>query len=195
MDSSYPAREPMTNQTIQSLGERVTYAWHESSLTIIIDQKIPIQQRLMLEGWFLAWMAVGVSMAIAMVGSSGSDRSFFLIFMAFWTFFAFRVLKVVLWRRMGREMVRITSEGMTVKNAFGDWGRARFFIKENIKKMEVVRRNPSNFLQNLDQSFWIMGGDSLQFTYLRSRFVLGKQLPEKDAAKLARLIDQALRKF
>jgi len=40
-----------------------------------------------------------------------------------------------------------------------------------------------------------MGGDSLQFTYLRSRFVLGKQLPEKDAAKLARLIDQALRKF
>lgn len=185
----------MKNDAIQSLGERVTYAWHESSLTVIIDQKIPNQQRLMLEGWLLAWLAVGVAMAIEMAGSTGSDRSFFLIFMAFWAFFAFRVLKVVLWRRIGREMVRITPEGMTVKNAFGDWGRARFFIKENIKKMEVIRRNPTNFIQNLDQSFWIMGGDSLQFTYLRSRFVLGKQLPEKEAAKLAKLIDQALRKF
>jgi len=185
----------MKNGPIQSLGERVTYAWHESSLTVIIDQKIPSQQRLMLEGWLLAWLAVGVAMAIEMAGSAGSDRSFFLIFMAFWAFFAFRVLKVVLWRRIGREMVRITSEGMTVKNAFGDFGRARFFIKENIKKMEVIRRNPTNFIQNLDQSFWIMGGDSLQFTYLRGRFVLGKQLPEKEAAKLAKLIDQALRKF
>ena len=40
-----------------------------------------------------------------------------------------------------------------------------------------------------------MGGDSLQFSYLRSRFVLGKQLTAKDAAQLAKLIDKALRKF
>ena len=61
--------------------------------------------------------------------------------------------------------------------------------------MEVIRRDPSKFMQNLDQSFWIMGGDSIQFTYLRGRFVLGKQLEEKDAVRLAKLMDQGLRKF
>jgi hypothetical protein len=40
-----------------------------------------------------------------------------------------------------------------------------------------------------------MGGDSLQFNYLRSRFVLGKQLNERDAKALAQLFDKALRKF
>jgi hypothetical protein len=40
-----------------------------------------------------------------------------------------------------------------------------------------------------------MGGDSLQFNYLRSRFVLGKQLNEGDAKALAQLFDKALRKF
>ena len=185
----------MPSSTVQSIGDRITYAWHEDALTVIIDQAIPRSQRLMLEGWFLAWLGVGGATATEMAGTTGSDRTFFLVFMAFWVFFAFRVLKVILWRRIGREMVRITAEGMSVKNAFNDLGRARFFIKDNIKKMEVVQRDPTKFMQNLDQSFWIMGGDSLQFTYLRGRFVLGKQLDNKSAAQLAKLIDSGLRKF
>lgn len=185
----------MSSAPIQSIGERITFAWHEDALTVIINQHIPRTQRMMLEGWFLAWLGVGAAVTMEMSNAIGNDRTFFLIFMAFWAFFAFRVLKVIAWRRTGREMLRITSEGMSVKNAFGDLGRARFFLKENIKKMEVIQRDPAKFMQNLDQSFWIMGGDSLQFTYLRSRFVLGKQLTAKDAAQLAKLIDKALHKF
>lgn len=180
---------------VQSLGERITFAWHEDALTIIIDQRIPQPQLLMLQGWFLAWLGVGAATVLEMGNSAGSDRTFFLVFMAFWAFFAFRVLKVILWRRVGREMIRVTSEGMSVKNAFGDLGRARFFLKGNIRKMEVIRRDPSKFMQNLDQSFWIMGGDSLQFSYLRGRFVLGKQLDAQTAGALAKLIDKALKKF
>lgn len=185
----------MKTDPVHTIGSRISYAWHAESLTVIIDQKIPSTQRMMLEGWFLAWIGVGLATALEMSRTADGERPFFLIFFAFWTFFAFRVAKVVLWRRIGREMIRITAEGMTVKNAFGDWGRARFFIKENIQRMEVVRRSPHHFFQNLDQSFWILGGDSLQFSYLRGRFVLGKQLDEVDAARLAKLIDQGLRKF
>jgi hypothetical protein len=84
---------------------------------------------------------------------------------------------------------------MSIKNAFGSYGKAKFFMKNNIQRMEVIRRDPSKFMQNLDQSFWIMGGDSIQFKYQRSSFVLGKQLNERDAKALAQLFDKALRKF
>ena len=100
------------------------------------------------------------------------------------------MLKVILWRRIGRE-IRITAEGMSVKNAFNDLA-ARFFIKDNIKKMEVVQRDPAkstNPIRAFDH------GRDLQFTYLRGRFVLGKQLDNKSAAQLAKLIDKGLRKF
>jgi hypothetical protein len=185
----------MPSSSVQSLGERITYAWHDDSLTVIINQRIPKAQLFMLQAWLLAWLGVGAATALEMGKSTGSDRTFFLIFMAFWAFFAFRVLKVILWRRVGREMIRVSAEGMSVKNAFGDWGRARFFLKDNILKMEVMRRDPSKFMQNLDQSFWIMGGDSLQFSYMRGRFVLGKQLDAQSAGALAKLIDKALKKF
>ena len=74
------------SSTVQSIGDRITYAWHEDALTIIIDQAIPRTQQMMLEGWFLAWLGVGAATAMEMAGATGSDRTFFLIFMAFWAF-------------------------------------------------------------------------------------------------------------
>lgn len=187
----------MTNprNKIESIGNRITYAWHPDSLTIIIGQSIPKKQLNLLLAWALCWCLVGGAFVNEWLVRTDDEKMFFAISLAFWTFFAFRVGKVIWWRFQGQEMIRITAEGMSLKNAFGTFGKARFFLKENIQRMEVVRRDPTQFMQSLDQSFWIVGGDTLQFTYLRSRFVLGKQLSEKDAHALAKLIDQALRKF
>ena len=75
-----------------------------------------------------------------------------------------------------KEMVRITAEGMSVKNA--SMTSAERALHTTSRKWRS-QRDPTKFMQNLDQSFWIAGGDSLQFTYLRGRFVLGKQLDNK----------------
>jgi hypothetical protein len=185
----------MSSQKEQKIGERISFVWHEESLTVIIDQKISRTQQMMLDAWMLGWLFVGGSFALGYSASQGDEQSFLMICLAFWAFFAFRVLKVLVWRRIGREMIRVDSEGMSIKNAFGSYGKAKFFMKDDIKRMEVIRRDPSKFMHNMDQSFWIMGGDSLQFKYLRSSFVLGKQLNERDAKSLAQLFDKALRKF
>jgi hypothetical protein len=185
----------MTSNKQNKIGQRISFAWHDDSLTVIIDQSIPRAQQMMLDAWFVAWVIVGGSFGYAHSISQGDERKFLLICLAFWAFFAFRVLKVLAWRRVGQERIRVDVEGMSIKNAFGSYGKAKFFMKDNIKRMEVIRRDPSKFMQNMDQSFWIMGGDSLQFKYMRSSFVLGKQLEERDAKALAQLFDKALRKF
>jgi hypothetical protein len=68
-------------------------------------------------------------------------------------------------------------------------------LKDNIKRLEVVRRDKTKFLHTLDQSFWIIGGDALSFQYFRKSIVFGKQLSEREAGALAKVIDKALRKF
>lgn len=185
----------MNSNKEQKLGQRISFVWHEEALTVIIDQKIAKPQQMMLDAWMAGWMFVGGAFAYGYGTSQGDEKSFLMICLAFWSFFSFRVLKVLVWRRIGREMIRVDAEGMSIKNAFGSYGKAKFFIKDNIKRMEVIRRDPAKFMQNMDQSFWIMGGDSIQFKYQRSSFVLGKQLNERDAKALAQLFDKALRKF
>jgi hypothetical protein len=179
-----------------SIGQRISYAWHPDALTVIITQEIPRRQRLMLEVWFAAWLMAGAGFGQAWrMATTADERMFFMICIAFWTYFAFRVGKVVLWRRMGQEMIRVNAEGVSIKNAFGTFGRAHFFLKDNIKRLEVVRRDKTKFLHTLDQSFWIIGGDALSFQYFRKSIVFGKQLSEREAGALAKVIDKALRKF
>lgn len=179
-----------------SIGERISYAWHPDALTVIITQEIPKRQRVMLEAWFGAWLLAGGGFWQAWrMATTADERMFFMVCLAFWTYFAFRVGKVVLWRRTGQEMIRVTADGVSIKNAFGTWGRAQFFLKDNIKRMEVVRRDKTKFLHTLDQSFWVIGGDALSFQYLRKSIVFGKQISEREASALAKVIDKALRKF
>ena len=180
---------------IQRIGKRISFAWHDDSLTIGIEQTIPKPQQLALEAWMAAWFMVGGIFLWSLSHSSGEERMFYSIAMAFWTFFAFRVGKVILWRRKGRESIRISPAGLSVKNAFGTLGTARVFPIQNLRKMDVIIRDPTSFFSSLDQSFWIMGGDTLQFAHQNKSFVLGKQLNEKDAHALAKLIDKGLRKF
>ena len=180
---------------IQTIGERITFAWHDDALTVVIDQKIPRSQQMALEAWMIAWIAVGVIFFWSLMHATGEERMFYSISSAFWTFFAFRVGKVILWRRKGSETIRIHTEGMSVKNAFGTLGKAQIFRLSHIQKMEIRRREPTAFLANLDQSFWIMGGESIHFTHDKKSFVLGKQLSEKDAQALAKLLDKGIRKF
>lgn len=180
---------------VQSIGKRITFVWHDDALTVVINQKIPRNQQMALEAWMLAWIAVGVVFCWSLLHSVGEERLFYSISTAFWTFFTFRVGKVILWRRKGSESIRICKEGMSVKNAFGTLGKAQVFHLANIQKMEIRRRDPASFLANLDQSFWIMGGDSIHFAHLNKSFVLGKQLNEKDAQDLAKLLDKGIRKF
>ena len=185
-------QEPQT----QTIGSRISYAWHPDALTIIVSQEIPKHQQRLLEAWLLAWGLAGAGLGQAWrMADTPDEGMFFSICLAFWSYFAFRVSKVVLWRRRGREMIRISAEGVSLKNAFGTFGRAQFFLKDNITRLEVIRRDETKFLQTLDQSFWIIGGDMLSFKYLRKSIVFGKQLSLQEAKALAKVIDKALRKF
>ena len=180
----------------KSIGPRITYAEHGDAFTVIITQSIPRTSFLLLVGWWFAWWLIGAVFFVEWARAEVADeRMFFAISLAFCAYFAFRVGKVIAWRKWGREMIRITGTTFSVKNAFGSYGRALEVPVASVDRMEVVKRDPAKFLHSLDQSFWIMGGDSLQFTYLRGRFVLGKQLDNKSAAQLAKLIDKGLRKF
>ena len=47
----------------------------------------------------------------------------------------------------------------------------------------------------LDNSFWIMGGDQFQFTYLDKTYLMGKYLSDKDVRSLKMVFEKALRQF
>ena len=82
-----------------------------------------------------------------------------------------------------------------MKNAFGKKGRERVFIISKMGEVKFVKRDTSSFLQQLDNSYWILGGDTLHFSYDGKTHVFGKQLENHDSSQLANVVNKALKKY
>jgi hypothetical protein len=93
------------------------------------------------------------------------------------------------------EIIRISREGVSIRNAFGSWGKKELFQHHTIFKPGIIKRDPASFLAFLDDSFWIIGGERVGFSYSGRRVQLGKQLTVHDAELLLRVMESAMREY
>jgi len=179
----------------KSIGKRITIAEHKDATTIVIDAKIPESSQIALEAWFGGWLGLGCLIGYGAYSSHGDERTMLLICMTFWAFFFVRILKVILWRRIGNEIIRLTPKEILIKNAFKTCGKNKFYVIKKVGEFKAVNRDIKSFLGSLDQSFWVMGGDNIHFNYQGKTNVLGKQLPHNDAMQLSNYLNKCVAKF
>ena len=181
--------------SLKTIGKRISIAEHGDATTIVIAQTIKPTQQIALEAWFGGWLGLGGLIGYGAYMSEGDERNMLVICLAFWSFFFVRILKVILWRRIGSEIIRISTKQILIKNAFKKMGKERFYSLSKVGKFKAVVRSGSSFFGTLDQSFWIHGGDNIHFNYNGKTHVLGKQLKESDALQLCNYLNKSVEKF
>jgi len=178
------------------IGTRTTWLRHPDALTVVITQEVPPKTFLAIAVWYGGWVLAGAGMAYgAATAASADERLFLVICLAFWAFFAVRIGKVLLWRRIGRESLRVKAGALTYKRAWGTWGRAEEFDLADVTRLEVVKRDPRKFLEVLDIEPWIIGGESLRMRYRGRTVPMALQLEAREAAALAAVLDRAIAEF
>ena len=58
-----------------------------------------------------------------------------------------------------------------------------------------IKENPQQILRTFEKAFWSMGGETLQFSSGKRTMVLGKQLSDRDADTLLRMVHSAIRRL
>lgn len=183
-----------TQESPIAIGNRITFQKKKVGVSIIITQEVsPLNLALMIL-WWLGISACGVVFAYYWQSTSAqSDAIFFGVATAFVLYFMVRIGKTILWRLIGKEMLLINEDGLSLKNAYGNYGKAKSFIPENVKKLYLIPYNVGKFMEFMDRSSYVIGGDTIGFTYQGKEHRFAKQLEEKDAKVLFRLIDKSLR--
>ena len=176
------------------IGKRICVDEHKDAMTITIASTITKVQQISLEMWLGAWTGLGVLMGYGAYTFLGDERIFYLGGFVFWAFFWIRIAKVVAWRRIGKEIITISRNKLIIKNAFGEKGRERTFVIPEMGEVGYQENNSTSFLQSLDNSYWILGGDTLHFKYEGKIHVFGKQLPNHDSAQLANVANKSMKK-
>jgi hypothetical protein len=185
------------NQTApRFIGKRIHVVRSKNDIVISISQQIQRWQEALLIAWIAAWTFCGAVFIKYLVQSPQfSDRMFFAVCVSAWGYFFIKILRVYLWRKGGREIIRIAPGKLTLINAYWKKGRPEDFLLPSILKLGLVKNDAASFLSFLDDSFWIIGGDRVGFNYNGEKVRLGKQLAPKDAELLVRTLESAMREF
>lgn len=185
----------MSSSEPKFIGKRIAVRRSKGEIEIIVTQQIERWQEALLITWIIAWLFCGIVIISNAFTVGGSMQIMLIVLSSLWLYFFIRVLKAFLWRKIGREILVMQSGKMSLKNAFGKFGKTEHFNYQHIFKLGLVKRDPGNFFAFLDDSFWVIGGERIGFNYSNQKVRIGKQLSVRDAELLIRVLESGMREL
>jgi hypothetical protein len=179
---------------MEHLGPRVSIDRKDGRTSVVISARLPKGKEAMMVAWFLAWTFCGAYIIYARTQLAPADplRPYLLAFLAFWAYFELRIGRAVLWRLKGFELWRIKNGTLTIKDSIFGYGKANDYFVDNIKKLGLLVIDERGWKWQLNQSFWVVGGERLGFEHLNKKVTFGKGLTEEEARSLVPMLKHAL---
>jgi hypothetical protein len=179
----------------KQVSPRISFTKTNDFLEVRITQKIASWKEILLGLWLLLWAGCGLVFVIEAMKIEGAQRWLFVVIIAFWAFFFFRIGKVFMWRRIGVEVLRFAEGKLSITNRFGSVGKPQFFSLDNVNALNEIKLDNTSFFQFMDNSFWIIGGDRLGFSHMSKQYQFGKQISEMEVRALKPMLNKALREY
>lgn len=195
----------------KTIGNRISYVDDKKTCSIVI---MPLRVRwkeAILFAWLLAYSFIGIYMMyLLFFGMHTIDNStiegdpsevlrnqkiYLTVFIAFWAYFEYKVVKGFLWLTSGKELIKITGGELIIKQSIFGYGKANKYFTDNIKNFELVEHKSFSFGFDYENAFWRQGSDNLIFTANGKDVGFGKKLIEKDANLLLRLMKDRIKKL
>jgi hypothetical protein len=180
---------------MEFISERVSIDRRPERFSVVISPRLSPGRRNMLIAWVLLWTASGVLIFLERRQLPVGDpvRQYLLAFLAFWAYFEIRVVRALLWRLKGFELWRVKEGVLTVKDSILGFGNAHRYFVQNIQKLGLIVHEKDSFKQQLNESFWVIGGERIGFEHLGRKVVLGKGLNEEEAKRLVVELKEVVR--
>ena len=149
----------------------------------------------MLFFWLFAWTVCGILVAsnyFSMPDQKG--KIIVIVYLSFWAYFEWMIGKSFLFRKFGKEILWIKNEKLNYKKSIMGKGKVSSYDISLINSVKKVEQDKTSFLTVLNNSFWMIGGESISFTYAAKEVRFGIQLNEEEIKKVLFEFKQQLRK-
>lgn len=193
------------------IGDRISTLTEKQQTSIIIYPSRKRWKEAVLFAWVVAFSVVGIYMIYLLIGgglekidNSGiegdpaqvlKDQKIYVgVFVGFWLYFEYKVVKGLLWITLGKELIKISNDSLILKNSILSYGKSTSYFFENIKGLGLVQHEKLSFGFDYENAFWRKGTDSLIFDHRSKPISFGRKLNEKDARLLHRFIVDRIKK-
>lgn len=177
------------------LGDRISILEREDVLSIVILSSANKKKLIGLFLWLLAWSVCGVIVfANYFTLKDQNAKLFIIIYMSFWVYFEFNILRVFLWKRSGKEKLWIQDGKVNYQQEISGRGKIKIYDAQLVSKPEIIELSKSRLADTINQSFWVKGGERLRFNCQGKEVLFGMQISDEEARVLQNKISQFIQK-
>ena len=172
------------------IGERISFEETKHRTTIIIDSNKNALINALMGSWLAMWYTIGMATLIYSFNYelTRQETLIVIVFIIFWTYYAFRVSKAFLWLVYGKEYIKIDEVGLHLKKSVLSFGKSNVFLFGNINELQFDIPEKGSWQMAWESAPWINGGERITFDYYGKIIRFGRKLNEKDTKLLFNLV-------
>jgi hypothetical protein len=182
---------------MKQFSDRIQLERTNESLKVIIKAYNEKWKEAILMAWVAAWTFCGIYFLIELYQNQ-ENRSFAIflgIMIGFWLYFEIRVVKALLWRLFGKEIISLSPNGFEYKSDIKGMGKLQKISFANLKKFDDYDPSTKSFFAFMGRSYWIIGGESIEIKNAAREFIFARELSDYEIKHLVPLFNRALDDF
>lgn len=182
-------------EILTAIGKRTSLSVKDHVFSLVI---IPTHQKKktgLLFLWLFAWTISGIIVISSYPQIREQNAKIMLVvWLAFWAYFEFKIIRVFMWKRFGKEKLWVKNGKLHYQQDINGRGKVKEFDANLISELRVIPVEKASFADSFNQSFWVKGGERVQFESQGKIIKLGMQLPDEDATKIVAELKKFLKK-
>ncbi len=178
------------------IGERISYQKGESLTVQIIANSEKNKENILLL-WLVLWVVIGISTLGYLFTQNHLDENskiVIYVFLGFWLYYLYKMTRAYRWLAKGVEVIEVTDDNFVITNKVSERGLPLTYAIKEISPMIMRDVEPTSFQFQMENSFWVIGGDRIAFESNGSTTFFGKKLNDKDARKLIKLLNEFIKR-
>ena len=145
--------------------------------------------------WLLGWSVSGVIVAANYFTLTQEKAKMMLIvWLAFWAYFEFKIIRVYMWKRFGKEKLWIKNGTLLYQQDINGRGKIKEFDLNLISDFELIALTNGSIADTFSQTFWVKGGERIEFTCQSKILKFGMQLDDDEAKKIISALNKFVKK-
>ena len=179
-------------ENIQAIGKRSSILIKDQVFSLVILPTEDKKKVNLMFLWLLAWSVSGVIViANYFTLQQESAKLFIIVWLGFWAYFEFQIVRVYMWKRFGKEKLWIKNGTLFYQQDINGKGKIKEYDVNLVSNFELVELTKGSIADTFSQTFWVKGGERIEFTCQSNKIRFGMQLEDDDAKKII----TALKKF
>ncbi len=143
--------------------------------------------------WLIAWSVSGVIILVNYFTlTNQNEKLMIIVWLAFWVYFEYKIARVLIWKKFGKEKLWIKNGLIHYQQSIVNKGKIKLVDVNLVTEFKLIEIEEQNFADMFSQTFWVKGGERVEFNSQAKTIRFAMQLTTAEANKIITIINDFL---